>query len=379
MSLLFWLLATFILYTYLGYPLILYLAFLFRHYRIVCKAPQKEYPFVSVVIAARNEEKHIEKRIRNIDSQDYPKNKLELIVVSDGSTDSTNEIAEAIRDENFRRDFLKFESHLPSRGKPFCLNKAVAAAKGEIIVFADSRQRFASNAIRALVANFVDPQVGCVSGELFLEETPGSSIQIEMGAYWKFEKWLRKLESNTGSVPGATGAIYAIRKKLFCPLPVQTLLDDVFVPMHVCMQGFRTIYDEKAVAYDSFSLNLELEKKRKMRTLAGNWQLLILEPNLLNPLKNPVWIRFLSHKIFRLLVPYCLITLVILSCCLKTVYAIIFLSFIFLGCMTWILPPFKGVLSLFSKAATIFQTIMILNYFALLAPFKLMFGSKKLW
>ena len=102
-----------------------------------------------------------------------------------------------------------------------------------------------------------------------------------------------------------------------------------FVPMHVCMQGFRTIYDEKAVAFDSFSLNLDLEKRRKVRTLAGNWQLLILEPNLLNPLKNPLWIRFLSHKIFRLLVPYCLIVLVILSCCLKTVYAIIFLSFIF--------------------------------------------------
>lgn len=270
-------------------------------------------------------------------------------------------------------------SHKPFRGKPFCINTGVAAAIGDIVVFADCRQRFADNAIKELIKNFDDPNVGCVSGELVFEETTGSSIQAEMGAYWRFEKWLRKLESSTGSVPGATGAIYAVRIKLFRPLPAQTLLDDVLIPMNICMQGYRTIFEGRAIAYDTVSKNLALEKKRKIRTLAGNWQLLFLEPVLLNPLKNPLWIRFISHKIFRLLIPYVLIMLLFIAFSLKDVYSFLFLTAVALFFLISILPPLKGPFRLISKLSGIFRSIIFLNYFAFLAPLKLVLNSRKLW
>ena len=377
---LFWMLLSFIFYTYLGYPILLWIKSIFVR-NPVLSGHMENYPCVSVVIAARNEEKNIERRIRNIMNQDYPKEKLEVIIVSDGSTDATDDIVKTIISETkpWTKGFLKMHSHKPSQGKPFCINTGVADATGDIAVFADCRQRFADNAIKELIKNFDDPKVGCVSGELVFEETTGSSIQAEMGAYWRFEKWLRKLESATGSVPGATGAIYAVRKNLFRHLPVQTLLDDVLVPMHICMQGYRTIFESKAIAYDRVSKTLDLEKNRKIRTLAGNWQLLILEPLLINPLKNPLWIRFMSHKIFRLLIPYCMITLLFIALSLQDVYSFLFLTAVALFFLISILPPMRRQFRLISKLTGIFRSIIFLNFFAFLAPLKLALKHKKLW
>jgi poly-beta-1,6-N-acetyl-D-glucosamine synthase len=376
----FWILLCLILYTYLGYPLLIFTKSIFLKYP-VSTSNMVSFPRVTVVIAARNEEENIERRIRNIMNQDYPKERLEVIIVSDGSEDTTDDIVKTIIEETelWAKGFLRIHSFKPSLGKPFCINAGVAAANGDFVVFTDCRQRFADNAIKELIKNFVDGTVGCVSGELVFEETPGSSIQAEMGAYWRFEKWLRKLESVTGSVPGATGAIYAVRKKLFRPLPVQTLLDDVLIPMYICMQGFRTIFESKAIAYDMVSMNLGFEKKRKIRTLAGNWQLLSLEPKLFSPFKNPIWTRFFSHKILRLLIPHCLIALMIVAFCLKNFCSIVFICLVFLFFLLSLLPPLQGRLSFLSKLTNIFKTLIFLNYFAFLAPFKLIFSSKKMW
>jgi poly-beta-1,6-N-acetyl-D-glucosamine synthase len=380
MEALFWILFCVILYTYLGYPLLLRIKSVFRKYPVSIDHVIN-YPRVSVVITARNEEENIERRIRNIIRQDYPIKKLEIIIVSDGSTDATDNIVKAIikETEGLKKGFLRLYTHKPSLGKPFSINAGLSAANGEIIVFADCRQRFSDSAINELAKNFGNQKVGCVSGELVFEETPGSSIQTEMGAYWHFEKWLRKLESATGSVPGSTGAIYAIRKKLFRPLPVQTLLDDVLVPMHICMQGFRNILDSKAIAYDTVSMNFGLEKKRKVRTLAGNWQLLLLEPSLLNPFKNPIWIRFLSHKILRLLIPYFFIAMMILAFSLKSLCSIIFINIVFFSLLIAFLPPLQGRLRFLNKLSIVLKSIIFLNFFAFLAPFKLIFGSKPIW
>ena len=298
------------------------------------------------------------------------------------SNDSTDNIVKKMINcaEQSKDNLIKLYSHQPSLGKPSCINKGVSAAKGEIVVFADSRQRFAENTIQTLVDNFADHRVGCVSGELILEETPGSSIQAEMGTYWKFEKWLRKLESDTGSVPGATGAIYAIKKELFHPLPAETLLDDVLIPIHVCMRGYRTVFDNKAIAYDNFSMNIDVEKRRKIRTLAGNWQLLFLEPKLLLPFRNPLWIRFLSHKIFRLLIPFCFIALTFTAFFLKDFHAIVFLIALFMFFLISVVPTtLQGHLKLLSGLSKIFRSVIILNYFAILAPIMLIFKFKKLW
>lgn len=299
MEAIFWFNALFIMYTYFGYPVMLSFAAILK-IRDVNKREQK--PMVSVVIAARNEENTIKGRIEDIFHQKYPHDRLEIIVSSDGSNDKTNEIVSSYPDSRVKLVFSEINF-----GKAEALNRALIVAKGEVVVFTDARQRFRGDAIQQLVANFSDLSVGCVSGELLLLQDQESRINAEMGAYWSYEKWIRKKESKTGSVVGATGAIYSIKRNLFRPLPQGMLLDDVMIPLNVVMQGFRVIFDSEAIAYDIVSKDVKLEWKRKVRTLAGNWQLLSLCPVLLSPFRNPVWWRFLSHKIFRLIVPAALL------------------------------------------------------------------------
>lgn len=299
MKLLFWLSFGFICYTYAGYPLLLWI-----QARLFSKEIRKKpiTPSVSVVMSALNEETRIAARIDNLLAQQYPAQLLEIIVVSDGSTDKTGEIVRSYADRNVRL------LEMPERsGKALAVNLGVAEARGEIIVFADARQRFEPDVISQLAANFNDPSVGCVSGELMFMENADSDIQAEMGAYWKYEKWIRKMESKTGSVVGATGAIYAVRKDLYKPLTAGTLLDDVLTPLNVVMQEYRCVFDGSAVAYDAVSKDAAQEWTRKVRTLAGNWQLMSLNPKLGFPITNKLWWRFFSHKIARVLVPYALV------------------------------------------------------------------------
>lgn len=294
-----------VLYTYVGYPL-----WLFMLQRIFVKPLQKGVylPTVSVVIAARNEEKNILRRLKNLLEQDYPSDKLDIVVVSDGSTDRTVEL---LSQQQCRQ--LSVINLSSNQGKAAALNAGVAASQGEIIVFTDARQQFETRVIKQLVSNFVDSKIGCVSGELIFLKDENNTIQTEIGAYWKYEKWIRKAESVTGSVVGATGAIYAIRQNLFQSLPQGTLLDDVLTPMRIVMQGYRTVFDGSAIAYDVVSKDTSQEWKRKVRTLAGNWQLLSLQPALLVPFVNPNWFRFVSHKLLRLIVPFALLVLLFSS------------------------------------------------------------------
>jgi poly-beta-1,6-N-acetyl-D-glucosamine synthase len=298
---LFWVMFFFILYTYVGYPLLLWLVPRFKRLG-VCKTVFK--PRVSIVLAVLNEESRIGARLENLLQQGYPPGKLEIIVVSDGSTDCTCAVV-----RSFGENGVKLVELASRQGKAVALNQGVALATGEIIVFADARQRFELDAVANLVANFSDPMVGCVSGELVLLSDSESQIKAEMGAYWRYEKWIRKMESLTGSVVGATGAIYAIRRELFRSLPAMTILDDVLTPLNVVCQGYRCLFDGRSVAYDTISLDAAQEWHRKVRTLAGNWQLLSLCPALLVPWLNPCWWRFLSHKIMRLIVPFALLLL----------------------------------------------------------------------
>jgi len=312
----------FIIYTYLGYP-----AYLIIRSKMFPRPINKEYnvqlPRVSIVIAARNEEKNMEARIKNLLDIDYPQDKYEVIIVSDGSDDQTNSI---VANYSAAHKNIRLISYFPSQGKPVALNKGVKEATGEIIVFGDSRQRFEKRAVLELAANFSDPRVGCVSGELVFLEGPDSSIQKEMGAYWHYEKMVRKLESRTGSVAGATGAIYAVRKSLYTDIPRETILDDVLIPLYTILQGYRCVFDPSAVAYDYVSKDMQSELTRKIRTLAGNWQLLALEPKLLLPGANKIWWGFFSHKIFRLLVPFFLIYLFLVNFFLAGVFFMLTLA-----------------------------------------------------
>ncbi|HJQ23226.1 MAG TPA: glycosyltransferase family 2 protein [Blastocatellia bacterium] len=292
LRLLFWFSITAILYTYLGYPLLVWLAARCRR-RTVRKAAAT--PKVSVVIACHNEAPHIEARLRNLLDGDYPSEQLEIILISDGSTDLTADIA-----RRFVADRVRVFAYERQMGKALALNVGVELASGELIVFADARQRFEARAIRELVANFADAEIGAVSGELLLDGAGG--VGESVGLYWKYEKWIRKSESRLGSVVGATGAIYAIRKSLWRPLPPMTILDDVYTPMRIAMAGHRVVFEEAARAYDQASGSARREFARKVRTLTGNYQLCQLMPRLLVP-TSTLLLQFYSHKLMRLAAP----------------------------------------------------------------------------
>jgi poly-beta-1,6-N-acetyl-D-glucosamine synthase len=312
METLFWASALLVAYVYAGYPLLLVVwsAVATRPVRKRSTSDSRHWPRVSVIVAAHNEAARLPRRVANLLEQVYP-HPLEIIVVSDGSTDDPRSALAPFTDDGV----ILLE--LPRGGKPTALNAGVAAATGEIVVFADARQTFAHDSILHLVANFSDPHVGGVTGELILdaELTPAadSTVGDGVGLYWRYEKWLRRRESRICSTLGATGALYALRRELWSPLPAETLLDDVLAPMRVVLAKKRIVFEERARAFDRVSSNGSIEARRKTRTLAGNYQILLLEPRLLIPFVNPVWVQYLSHKVGRLLVPWALLTTFVAS------------------------------------------------------------------
>ena len=311
---LFWFSVIVVLYVYAGYPLLLAAWARVANRRSNHGEFQPDHwPGISIVVAARNEAHRLQARVQNLLDQDYP-GERQIIIVSDGSTDEP------------RRALARFTSgvqliELPPSGKPAALNAGVLAARGDVLVFADARQRFAPGALRALVANLADPHIGGVTGELVLDCESGagdSTIGEGIGLYWKYEKWLRRNESRVWSTLGATGAIYALRRSLWQPLPESSLLDDVLAPMRAVLAGSRVVFEEKAIAYDQAARDAAAESRRKTRTLAGNYQILAQEPRLLLPILNPVWLQYVSHKIGRLIVPWALMTLLVSSAILAS-------------------------------------------------------------
>lgn len=304
MRTIFWLSIVTIAYVYVGYPLLLA-----AWARVARRGPRRlpidaveTWPAISIVLAARNEAARLPARLTNLLSIPY-RGGREIIVVSDGSTDNTRD---AVREFGYAVKFVE----VPAGGKPLALNAGVAAATGDVLVFADARQAFSTDALQHLAANFNDPQVGGVTGELVLDaekQPTDSTVGDGVGLYWRYEKWLRRNESAVWSTLGATGAIYALRRQLWQPLPAGTLLDDVLAPMRAVLSGWRIVFEEQARASDIASVDAEAESRRKVRTLAGNYQILTQEPRLLLPIVNPVWIQYMSHKVGRLLVPWALL------------------------------------------------------------------------
>jgi len=336
MAVVFWVSVAFVLYAYMGYPVLLALWVRLRgltHSTPADVRPDRfaapgrrddsgaQLPGVSIIVAARNEAKRLPARIDNLLAADYPADRMQIIVASDGSTDDTASALAPYRD---RVTVLM----LPARGKAAALNTAVQHARHPILVFADARQRFAKDAIRRLVAAFTHPRVGAVSGELIIDceqdasANERSTIGDGVGAYWKYEKWIRRHESIVGSSIGVTGAIYAMRRWLWQPLPIDAVLDDLLGPMRLVQRGYRVQFEPGARAFDRAADDAAAELRRKVRTLAGNFQLLRYEPRVLVPGKNPAWLQFTSHKLARLLVPYALVALLVSSAFLVTTAAV---------------------------------------------------------
>jgi cellulose synthase/poly-beta-1,6-N-acetylglucosamine synthase-like glycosyltransferase len=293
---LFWLSVGLLGYLFAGYPILARVKAALRS-RPTRRLPIE--PTVTVVVAAHNEGDRIAARIANLLALDYPADRLEVLIGSDGSTDDTARRACDLADP--RVQVMAFDTR---RGKPAVINDLVRAAGGDIIVFADARQTFDAGAVRALAANFGDPQVGGVSGELVIAANR-HCVAVGRGAafYWRYEKLIKATESRGGSLVGATGAIYAIRRSLFEPLPEDTILDDVWIPMRIVRRGYRVVFEPRAKAHDNAPQDDRNELGRRVRTIGGNFQLLARERWLMNPLQNPLWLETMSHKALRLLLP----------------------------------------------------------------------------
>lgn len=259
---------------------------------------------VSIILPVHNGERWLAEKLRSVRELDYPPELVETIVISSASDDNTVKIA----NEHAGPRLRVLEVQEPGKGR--ALNAGMAIAQGEILFFTDVRQWLAVDSLRRLVENFADPKVGVVSGELVIRE--GNSLEeASVGLYWKYEKLIRAAQSAIGSVAGATGAIYAMRRGLARSLPDRVLLDDVYQPFCAYFQGYRITWEPGAKAFD-YPASLKTEFRRKVRTLAGVYEIIGMFPRLLAP-NHQLWIHFVSHKLGRLLLPYALITLLVAS------------------------------------------------------------------
>lgn len=297
---LFWFAALFLGYTYLGYPILAAL-----RARLRGRPPLKAatLPRVSILVVAHNEAARISRRIGNLLDLDYDPERLEIVIASDGCSDETVALANAYRDRGIR--VLSFEQN---RGKPAVLNEVIPRLAGEFVVLMDVRQQIAADAVRRLLESFADPAVGAVSGALHLTGHDADGAGLEgVGFYWRYEKFIRLKESLVDSSVGATGALYALRRSLFQPIPDDTLLDDVLIPMQVVRQGYRVLFEPEARASETLAPDSAAEFRRKARTIAGNFQLFAAHRWLLSPTSNRIWFATVSHKGFRLLCPVFLV------------------------------------------------------------------------
>jgi biofilm PGA synthesis N-glycosyltransferase PgaC len=338
------------IYVLAGYPLLL------RWVALRCSRPVQRRPIepsVSLIIAVHNGERFLEAKLQSVLALEYAADMLEIIVASDGSSDRTEEIADSFASQ--RVSLLR----LPRGGKPAALNAAIGQARGEILVLTDVRQPLDPPSVARLVENFADPTVGVASGELLIN-AGASQEEADIGLYWRFETWMRDRLSSVDSMFGATGPFYAIRRSLAVPIPADTLLDDVYLPLAAYFQGYRLVMDSRARAYD-VPTSLETEFRRKIRTLAGNYQILCAYPALLGP-GNRMWVHFMSYKFGRLLLPWLLLVLAVASFGLPAPWRGIVLAgqAVFYGLAladTWIFKP--RLLKRLSSSAHTFVVMMV--------------------
>jgi cellulose synthase/poly-beta-1,6-N-acetylglucosamine synthase-like glycosyltransferase len=254
---------------------------------------------ISVVIVAFNEAVRLPQKIASVLASDDAHLIHEVLIASDGSTDDTAEVIERLHEPR-----VKLLAFAERRGKPSVLNETIPLCANELIVLTDARQNLDRRAIAELAANFADETVGIVSGELVFKAASNSTTAAHgIGIYWKYEKFIRKHEGRFRSVPGATGALYALRRSLFRPIPTQTILDDVVIPMQAVVEGTRCLFEPAAIAFDLPSDSTSKESIRKRRTIAGAAQLIVNHPSWLLPWRNPIWLEFVSHKLARLVSP----------------------------------------------------------------------------
>jgi cellulose synthase/poly-beta-1,6-N-acetylglucosamine synthase-like glycosyltransferase len=371
MSLVFWLSFAVIAYTYVGYPAIMYLLSRFAPH------PWHKAPYnapISIVMAVHNGAERLPQQIEHLTSLD-PQRVLEVIVVSDGSNDGTAEILSQIQDPRLRPIILPEQG-----GKAAALNHGIAAATGEILLFIDIRPKVAPGALAELMSNFADPTVGCVAGELVLN-TDGhdAAASAVSGVYWRYEQWIRNCEAAFDSPVGVYGGFYAARRSLVRPFPPGIILDDMFQPLSILRQGYRSVLDRSAIVNDTWPGKVAGEFQRKIRTLAGNFQLVSMAPWTLGP-QNRVLIQLVSHKLLRLVVPYFFLVMLLSATWLgidSTAWRLVALA----QSAFWLaaLAALRIQLPVIHRVASAASALLVLNAAAVAGLYKFLFTTGPLW
>jgi len=324
LEVLFWTGIGLLIYTYLGYPILLFII-----NKIFCEKPAKNiegnivYPKVSILIAAYNEEKVIRNKIENCLRFDYPPGSLDIWVASDGSSDKTNEIVKTLMAHDRRVHLLEF----PRGGKSMAINKAIPFIQDDIIVFSDANTEYRHDSLKHLVRHFVDPEIGCICGRLVYKNPSEVNTGKGESFYWRYETVLKKMESRLGYVAGANGAIYAIRRELFELLPPKTINDDFMISMKIVEKGFKCIYEENAIAYEDVALDTKSEFRRHVRDGGGHYLAITQLYGLLNPCLGLRSFIYWSHRVLRWCDPFILILLFLINIVLlyNGVYKTIFI------------------------------------------------------
>jgi cellulose synthase/poly-beta-1,6-N-acetylglucosamine synthase-like glycosyltransferase len=285
-----------VFYFLIGYPILLAIS------RRAAPAVRKDpafRPTLSVLVAVHNGEEFLRRKLESLLALDYPAHLREILVISDGSTDATEAIAISFANRGVRLLCV------PRGGKAAALNAGLAQASGDILFFTDVRQMLDAHALSHLAANFADPTVGAVTGELRLLNPAEVGEQADMELYWRFEIWTRSHHSRIDSIFSTTGCIYALRRSLATPLPPDTIADDGTFSLRAFFRGYRVIFDPEALAFD-YPAAEGGEFRRRLRTLAGLWQLFVRLPQLFTS-ANRMRFHFLSYKFGRLVLPWAIL------------------------------------------------------------------------
>jgi len=303
----FWFALSAVFYAYIGYPLLLAIL------RLVLRRPVRRAPIeptVTLIVPAYNEARVIRQKIENTLDLDYPTNKLQIIVASDGSSDGTAEIAYSCNRDG-RIQVIAFPAN---RGKIATLNAAVPFTRGDILVFSDAAAMLRPDSLRRLVANFADPSVGAVGGRYTVTRANDVSTGTSEDAYWRYETLLKKWESDVHSTIGAHGHLYGIRRELYPYPPANVINDDYIIPTSVLACGYRLVYDPSAVVSEEAREMAGFG--RRVRIMAGNIQQLKAIGSLMRPLRPLPLFFFVSHKLTRLIAPLAMLTALVANLCL---------------------------------------------------------------
>jgi glycosyltransferase involved in cell wall biosynthesis len=368
----FWFAAFLMLYTYAGYPFWMYLRSRLEP-RPLRQGPI--LPTVSIILAVHNGAALLRQKVAHLLSLDYPQDRMEIEIVSDGSTDGTDDILAEFQDPRIK--CFRCSEH---SGKAAALNVGIENATGEILLFLDIRPWMERNALQLLISNFEDPRVGCVTGELVLhDDGHDAGAQAVGGLYWRYEQWIRNCEAKVDSPLGVYGGFYAMRRKLASALPEGTILDDMLQPLGVIRQGYRSVVDLRARVYDIWPKNLRGEFHRKVRTLAGNFQLLQLAPWLLSR-QNRLRFELISHKLMRLLVPV-LLAILLASSALLANHSLLYMGVLASQMVFYILAALGSArnIPVLTRLAGPASAFCMLNAAVVVGFYKFVFTRGPLW